>query len=82
MRVIRNNVELEIDEDTLEQYKKEGYIPLENLNTKADKLDANEKKTLKDMTVAELKEIAKERGIDNADSLTKKELLALLTEQL
>ncbi len=82
MRVIRNNVELEIDEDTLEQYKKEGYSPLENLNTKEDILDTNEKKTLKEMTVPELKEIAKERRIDNVDSLTKKELLALLTEQL
>lgn len=76
MVIIKDNVERIIDEKYYPLYEKQGYIPL-GRNVSVKQGDAGHK-PLKKMSVAELKAIAQEKGIENTESLTKTELLKAL----
>lgn len=76
MRLKRDNVEREVSTElAAEKLKKQGFKPIDGIpKAVPDKVDINS------MKVDELKVLAKERGIEGCDSLTKKELLEVLKE--
>lgn len=84
MILIKDNVERVVtSKSDAEKLKKQGYKPVETMakDTAAaedirdgDKAPAD----LESMTVAQLREVAKEKGIKSAGSLSKTDLLALL----
>lgn len=77
MRLIRANVEREADGGQAEKLISQGFKPLNFPETE----EAEEKtKELSDMKIGELKELAKEKGIEGAASLNKAELLAVLKD--
>ena len=75
MRLIRENVEREADGGQAEKLISQGFKPL---NSPAVEESEEKTKELFDMKVGELKEFAKEKGIEGAASLNKEELLAVL----
>lgn len=79
MRLIRKNVECEADGTEAERLMKDGFIPIDASNVESDN---SEKVNLKEMKVDDLRKLAAENGIDNAGSLTRAELLAVLKDVL
>lgn len=69
--VKRENVERIIDESQLNDFLDDGYKQL-------GAAKETKQKPLSKMKVDELRKIAVEKGIENADSLTKDELLEVL----
>lgn len=76
MNIIKENVELIIAEAEFEKYKKLGF----HIIGEPSEEDENHGTTLKNMKVPELKQLAKDLGIEGADSLNKGELLKVLGE--
>ena len=81
MRLIRANVEIDVENAaTAEKYMKDGFKQVEEV-TKAVSSDLdNVEKNLDEMTVEELKALAKERGLSGVSALAKKDLLEILKE--
>lgn len=76
MRVIRENVEREVDASKCEQLLKDGYKLVE---TSGDsKKESSEAKAPGDLDSAELRAVAKEKGLSGYSSLSKEELLGVL----
>ncbi len=77
MRLIRKNVEREADGTTAEKLISDGFAPVEE--TKPDTVPEEKAgKNIEDMTVEELKTLAKEKGLTGVSSLAKADLLAIL----
>lgn len=77
MRLIRKNVEREAEGSTAEKLISDGFTPMKETTPDT----APEEKTgkdIEDMTVEELKALAKEKGLTGVSSLAKADLLAIL----
>lgn len=79
MRLIRKNVEREAEGAEAERLMKDGFAPIDTSSVEAN---SSEKVNLKEMKVEDLRRLAAENGIDNARSLTRAELLAVLKDVL
>ena len=79
MRLIRKNVEREAEGAEAERLMKDGFVPIDASNAESDD---SEKVNLKEMKVDDLRKLAAEKEIDNAGSLTRAELLAVLKDVL
>lgn len=75
--VINGNVERIIEDVKLEKYKSLGY---KEISSSGKNDNASGKKPLSKMKVDELKALATELKIENIDSLTKDELVAVIKE--
>ena len=78
MRLKRGNVEREADGIKAKQLMKDGFEMVENV--RAPSPEVSVKKDLSEMTVEELKNLAKEKGISGASALTKAELQEVLKD--
>lgn len=81
MRVIRENVEREVDASKCEQLLKDGYKLVETSgDSEQESSEAAEKdpEAMDNMSLAELRAVAKERGLSGYSSLSKDELLGVL----
>lgn len=76
--IINSNVERIIEDEMLAKYEALGYKEI--LSSKAND-NAPENKPLSKMKVDELKALATELGIENTDSLTRDELIAVIKEK-
>lgn len=76
--IINGNVERTIEDEKLAKYKALGYKEISS--SKAND-NAPENKPLSKMKVDELKALAAELGIENTDSLTRDELIAVIKEK-
>lgn len=74
----RGNVEREADGIKAEQLMKDGFEMVENVRAQSPEVSV--KKDLSEMTVEELKNLAKEKGISGASALTKAELQEVLKD--
>lgn len=74
----RGNVEREADGIKAEQLMKDGFEMVENVRAQSPEVSV--KKDLSEMTVDELKNLAKEKGISGASALTKAELQEVLKD--
>lgn len=79
MRLIRKNVEREAEGAEAERLMKDGFAPIDTSSVEAN---SSEKVNLKEMKVEDLRRLAAEKEIDNAGSLTRAELLAVLEDVL
>lgn len=75
MRLIKGNVERIAEGDQVNKLKASGFKELDPVS---DKNRAAELKPLDGMTAQELKNMAREKGISGASSLTREELLEVL----
>ncbi len=85
MRYIKGNVEREaVSQSQCEQLEAKGFrkveTPEEPKTCEVSEPPELQEEPLDQMSAAQLKAIAKERGIESASSLTKAELLAVLKE--
>lgn len=81
MRVIKENVEREVDASKCEQLLKDGYKLVETSgDSKKESSEAAVKVSgdIDNMSLAELRAVAKERGLSGYSSLSKDELLSVL----
>ena len=76
--IINSNVERIIEDEMLAKYKALGYKEISS--SKAND-NVPENKPLSKMKVDELKALATELGIENTDSLTRDELIAVIKEK-
>lgn len=87
MRLVKGNVERIVEDQVkVDRFKADGFKELEaagKVNVEAitePETTVESEKNLEDMTVSELKALAKEKGIDGTSSLAKEDLLAVLKE--
>lgn len=77
MRLIRKNVEREADGAAAEKLLNDGFEPVESL-PKETIQEPLEEKNVEEMTVEELKMLAKKRGFTGISSLSKQDLIDIL----
>lgn len=81
MRLIKGNIErIAVDEVKISKLKADGFKELNVSAKAAPEPPAEQPKNLEEMTIPELKALAKEKGIDGANSLNKEDLLSALKE--
>lgn len=87
MRLIKGNIERIVEDQVkADRLKADGFKELEATEeVKTEAITGSEtlieqKKKLEDMTVPELKALAKEKGIDGFSSLNRDDLLSVLKE--
>ena len=79
MRLIRKNVEREADGVTAQKLMNDGFKPVEVTPQKTEADSAEEvTKNIEEMTVEELKTLAKERGLAGVSALAKQDLIDIL----
>lgn len=80
MRLIRDNVEREADGTTAKKLMSDGFKPVENTTSQKTDMKPDEKaaKSIEEMTVEELKTLAKERGLTGVSALAKQDLIDIL----
>lgn len=80
MRLIRKNVEREADGATAEKLMSDGFKPVKDTILQKTDMKPDEKvtKSIEEMTVEELKDLAKERGITGVSALAKQDLVDIL----
>ena len=77
MRLIRKNVEREADGAAVEKLLNDGFELVESL-PKETIQEPLEEKNIEEMTVEELKMLAKKRGLTGISSLSKQDLIDIL----
>lgn len=78
MRMIKKNVERIVSNaGQAARLKKDGF---KELMSEPDVLENENEKKLEKMTASELKNLAKEKGIESCSGLTKAELLTILKD--
>lgn len=78
MRLIRKNVEREADGVTAQKLMSDGFKPVETASLREDSKPSEETKNIEEMTVEELKVLAKERGLTGVSALAKQDLIDIL----
>lgn len=80
MRLIRKNVEREADGTTAKKLMSDGFKPVEKTTSQKTDMKPDEKaaKSIEEMTVEELKTLAKERGLTGVSALAKQDLIDIL----
>lgn len=80
MRLIRVNVEREADGADVAKLIQDGFNPVETPAQTEETSDSENvpEKAIEDMTVEELKAVAKERGLTGVSSLAKRDLIDIL----
>lgn len=78
--VKKRNVEKVIKDSDLSKFLKNGYVRLDSTESKVGKPDKTEQKTLDEMKVPELKELAKSLGISGYSNLTQAELIKVIRD--
>lgn len=82
MRLIRKNVEREAEGQDIQKWISKGYSELETKKVFSDtEKDVSEStQNLEELTVQELRELAKTKGLEETSSLNKQQLIDVLKE--
>ena len=82
MRLIRKNVEREAEGQDIQKWISKGYSELETKKVFSDtEKDVSEStQNLEELTVQELRELAKTKGLEGTSSLNKQQLIDVLRE--
>lgn len=82
MRLIRKNVEREAEGQDIQKWISKGYSELEIKKVFSDtEKDVSEStQNLEELTVQELRELAKTKGLEGTSSLNKQQLIDVLKE--
>ena len=79
MRLIRKNVEREAEGVIAQKLMNDGFKPVEVVSQKTASNSVDETtKNIEEMTVEELKTLAKERGLTGVSALAKQDLINIL----
>lgn len=95
MRLINENVEREAEGVDIQKWKNKGYTELETEEIPPDSAEDNSetedspseeetpevKQNLEEITVQELRELAKSKGLEGTSSLNKQQLIDVLKEE-
>lgn len=82
MRLIRKNVEREAEGQDIQKWISKGYSELETKKVFPDteKEVSESTQNLEELTVQELRELAKSKGLEGTSSLNKQQLIDVLKE--
>lgn len=82
MRMIKENVERDVDDSKYKKFIEDGYKPVnisgDSVNESLEESIAEAPKKLDGMNLAELRAVAKEQGLSGYSSLSKEELFNIL----
>lgn len=92
MRLINENVEREAEGADIQKWKNKGYSELETEEIPSDSVEDNSEtedslseeetlQNLEELTVQELRELAKSKGLEGTSSLNKQQLIDVLKEE-
>lgn len=92
MRLINENVEREAEGADIQKWKNKGYSELETEEIPSDSAEDNSEtedspseeetpQNLEELTVQELRELAKSKGLEGTSSLNKQQLIDVLKEE-